>query len=264
MHGDRRRLDQGGMLEQHVLRQGDQRVGRDVPAFLERARAVDAEQREIVTDMGVTRLAGRAGAIPAQRHDCHRITDAPTLNLVADGRDRSAHLVTDDLRRRYPGVQVAMQDVQVGAAQPGVGHGYLDLSGSWRVGVVLLDPNVAMACVMCGQHRLLQTSESWYGLSPARRNPHVSVGDQSSIGSKRALQRFREAFTSFESPEATRGHPGSYSTRMCLYGPTGTGVGSDRRMSDDAPHGSPPLPCDTDRSTKKGFPWRPLAPPKTL
>ena len=66
--------------------------------------------------------ARHAGHVPSQASGITvtRVADRPAGDAVAEGGDGAAHLVPEHQGRLHPGVHVAVQDVQVGAAEPGV------------------------------------------------------------------------------------------------------------------------------------------------
>ena len=76
--------------------------------------------------------ARQPGQVPSQRSGM-TVTGSPTLHAgdpVTDRGDRAAHLVADDGRDLDPGVHVAVEDVQVGAAEAGIGNLDLHLARS--------------------------------------------------------------------------------------------------------------------------------------
>jgi len=85
---------------------------------------------EVLADVLVARPAGRAGVVPAQRHHGDRVTGPPALHAGADAQDPAGHLVPEDSRGGDPGVHVAVEDVQIGAADTGVGGCQFHLSGA--------------------------------------------------------------------------------------------------------------------------------------
>ena len=76
---------------------------------------------------------GRPGSRrTSQRHHGDRVADLPAGDAGADSATRAGHLVAEDGGVRDPGVHVAVEDVQVGAADAGVGDVDLDVAGRRR------------------------------------------------------------------------------------------------------------------------------------
>ena len=93
----------------------------DGPGPLHRTWGVDAHEVQPLADVLVTGQACWALAAPLERHDGHRITDRPGRHALAYVRDATGHLVPEDRWQLHALVHVAVQDVQVSAADPGEG-----------------------------------------------------------------------------------------------------------------------------------------------
>ena len=122
MHRDGRGLGQRGSLQRKAGGQADEHVRRDVPPRLHRPGRVDAQEDEPVADVRGAAPARRADAARDERHHRRRITDRPALDAGADRRNAAGHLVTEHGRHRHPRVHGAVEDVEVGATDPGVGN----------------------------------------------------------------------------------------------------------------------------------------------
>jgi hypothetical protein len=62
---------------------------------LKSTRAIDADEIELLTDMAITRVAGRALPTGIQRTHDHRITYRPTHHIGSHLDDLARHLVAD-------------------------------------------------------------------------------------------------------------------------------------------------------------------------
>ena len=88
--------------------------------------------------------AWHAGHVPSQSSGI-TVTRSPTSVVTPSrGGHRAAHLVAEHQRSLDPAVHVAVHDVQVGAAEAGVGHLDLDLTRSRTGGSSLRDANGAI------------------------------------------------------------------------------------------------------------------------
>ncbi len=154
--GDGNGLDECGVVESQAVGQRHERLGGYVPQPLQRAGGVDADEVEVLADVGVSGETGRAGSIPRERHDGHAVADAPPAHALAERGDRAAHLVAEDEGGRDAGIHVAVQDVQIRAAQSRVGDGDLHLTGCRGHSGCLGDPDRAIAHITRCQHRELQ------------------------------------------------------------------------------------------------------------
>lgn len=130
VHGDRRGLDQRGPVQGKGVGQPDERRGGHGPALLHRAGGVDADEVEVLADVLMAFEAGRAGVVPAQRHHSDRVPGRPAVHAGADADDPAGHLVPQDGGCGHPGVHVAVEDVQVGAADADIGGRELHLAGT--------------------------------------------------------------------------------------------------------------------------------------
>ena len=138
VHGHGGGLDQGGVRQRQMLAAGGRACGAGtVQRALHRAGGVDADEGQAVADVRVTRR-GRRGTSPhqRQRHDGDRVADRPAGHPVTDAR-RSGRTsrVRSPPGRPTRWSMCAVQDVQVGAADAGVGH---------------LDPHLARAAASIG------------------------------------------------------------------------------------------------------------------
>ena len=77
----------------------------------------------------------------------HPVTPAPTASIVPLISWPKISGV------RHPGIHVAVQDVQVGAAETGEGDPHLHLARPRRRGLGGVDADLPVACVSCGEHR---------------------------------------------------------------------------------------------------------------
>ena len=152
MHGHGDRFDEGSGIQCDLGGECDERARRHVPERLQGAGRVDADEVEVLADVGVAGEAGGTGSVPGQRHDGDGVADAPPLDAVADRGDRAAHLVAEHEGLLDAGVHVAVQDVQVGAAQSDVRNAQLHLARPGRRGLGLCDRDGRVARVCGGQH----------------------------------------------------------------------------------------------------------------
>ena len=132
--------------------------------------------------------AGRAGAVPAQRHDGDRVAGRPALDARAERGDRGRTSRARDGGRGDPGVHVAVEDVQVGAADADVGDGDVDLPGPGLGRFGLADGDRAGApvhslehgslslCVDCGSREGRSVDDA--PVRPAAAAPAVQVDAQ--------------------------------------------------------------------------------------
>ena len=112
--------------------QADEYVGRHVPVRLHGPGRIDAEEDQPVADVRGAAPAGSAVTARHEGHDRRRVPDCPTLDAVADRRNAARHLVAEHRRHRHACIHRAVEDVEVGAADPGVGDFELHLPGPGR------------------------------------------------------------------------------------------------------------------------------------
>ena len=129
-----RGFDQCAVLKGQVVGQPDERAGGNRPAGLHGARGVDTEEVQAVAQMGVSCLACGTLTAPVQGHDGDWVTGLPTVDAVAEFGDPSGHFVADDAWRIDARVHIAVIDMQVGAADSGVGNVDPHESGAGRFG----------------------------------------------------------------------------------------------------------------------------------
>src|SRR6185312_12307950 len=98
---------------------------------------------EVVADMAVPGTAGRAGAAPGERHHRDRVADPVSFDTLADRGDPAGHLVAEHGRSAHQRVHVAVEDVQVGATDAGVGDVDAHLPGTGRGEHGIVDDNRA-------------------------------------------------------------------------------------------------------------------------
>ena len=112
------------------------------------------EEDQPVADVRGAARARGAVAARDERHDGRRVADRPALDAVADRRDAAGHLVAEHGRHRHARVHRAVEDVEVGAADPGVGDLELHLARRRRrrLGVDHLER--AVADVASGIHMM--------------------------------------------------------------------------------------------------------------
>ena len=138
VHRDRDRLDERGVVERASRRQRDERLGGHVPQPLQRAGGVDADEVEVLADVRCCRR-GTPGQVPSHASGM-TVTASPTLQPVTPSPSAAiVPLISCPNTRGVcdAGVHVAVQDVQVGAAEAGVGHRDLHLTGSRSCGIRL-------------------------------------------------------------------------------------------------------------------------------
>ena len=150
--GDGRRLRERGGAQRHVRRERYERVGRDGPARLERSGRVDPEEGETLADVRDPATARRALAAPDERHDRHGVALPPVRDAVADSRDMSGHLVAENRGRADASIHRAVDDVEIGAADPGVRDFDLRHPRGGRDGFGRADLDPAVAGVEGGVH----------------------------------------------------------------------------------------------------------------
>ena len=150
----RGRFDQGRVVETQIGGKRDQLVGVDVPEALQRARKVDPAHQQGMTDVLVASSAGRTDAVPGQGHDRDVVPHGPPGDPVPQGRDHTAHLVPEDGRRPHAFVHLPLQHVQVRAADPGVRHLDLHLTGSQWLGFGRPDRDLAITQVVLAGHAI--------------------------------------------------------------------------------------------------------------
>src|SRR6185437_7730707 len=102
---------------------------------------------DAMTEVRVPGLAGGALTAPVQGHDRDAVSRLPSFGVVAEFGDDPGHLVSDNGGRADAGVHVAVIDVQVGAADPGIGDIDPDMSGRWLLGQARLEPQRARSLV---------------------------------------------------------------------------------------------------------------------
>jgi hypothetical protein len=147
VYGDRGGLDQGAVGERQLRRQGNDDVGWNRPALLHRTDRVDADEGQPVADVSVPGPTCGAGAAPVQWHHGDRCADREVVNARAERGDAARHLMADRLRYLDAVVHRTVQDMQVGAADAGVCHLDLDLSGTGRDGRPIFDHDRRVAGV---------------------------------------------------------------------------------------------------------------------
>ena len=118
VHRDCGRLGQRRGLQREVCRAG----GRARPPARSSAtastRARRSPERPADSRCARRRSARSAGTARDERHDRRRVADCPVLDAVADRRDAAGHLVAEHRGHRHPRVHRAVEDVEVGAADP--------------------------------------------------------------------------------------------------------------------------------------------------
>ena len=131
---DGQRLQQGTMAEREASRQGEDGLGGHVPIRLKGAGRIDAEEAQLVADMGEAGLAGRAFPAGGEGHHGDGLARRQILTLYAfaQGSDPSAAFVAHDLWEAHARVHRPMVDVQIRAADAAMGNAELDLTGSGR------------------------------------------------------------------------------------------------------------------------------------
>ena len=131
VHGDRGGLDQRRPVQGEQVGQADEGRGGHGPALLHRAGRVDADEVEARGRCAGGRR-GRRGRSPSQRSGITVTASpgVPALDTRADANDPAGHLVPEDGGRVDPGVHVAVEDVQVGAADADERGGDLHLAGA--------------------------------------------------------------------------------------------------------------------------------------
>ena len=76
------------MVHPHVVGQDVERVCRHIPDLLHRAIGIETEELELVADVLMPRLAGRAFAAMVERPHDHLLTFPHILHAFAHGGDR--------------------------------------------------------------------------------------------------------------------------------------------------------------------------------
>ncbi len=128
VHRHRHGLHESGAPQIEIVRQAHQNPCWYVPPILHGTRQVDAHEVQVLADVLVAGLARRAGAAPPQWHHGDGIAHRPAFDTAPDGCDATGHLVADHGRRAHPLVHGAVEDVQVGPADPRVRDIHLDAS----------------------------------------------------------------------------------------------------------------------------------------
>ncbi len=116
------RLGEGGSTEVEPRRQSHESRCGNRPQFLQGSGGIDADKGEVLTDVVVARVAGRACAVPAEGHHRHGVSGCPALNALPHRLDGAGHLVSEDQRPRHPLVHMPVVDVEVGSAQADESH----------------------------------------------------------------------------------------------------------------------------------------------
>jgi hypothetical protein len=77
------RLDQCALCQRQICRQPVQSVNRHRPQTLQRAGRIDPDEFQVLADMAVASLAGRAMAARVQRPYRHAIARGEPCNAIA-------------------------------------------------------------------------------------------------------------------------------------------------------------------------------------
>ncbi len=99
-----------------------------VPVLLHAARLLHAEHAQAIAEIGRAHAAGAAGAAHAQRLHHHALARAEARGARRLG-DLGQRLVADDAAARDAVVEVALEDVQIGAADADAPHAQQRLAG---------------------------------------------------------------------------------------------------------------------------------------
>ncbi len=150
--GHRERLGERAEAQVDSRRQRVKRECRHRPRRLQRAGCVDAEKLQTTADVAEPAIGGRLTARVERPHH-HSVADGEALHLRAERGNGSRHLVPDHLRRMNSPVHRTVCDVQVGAAQPAIGHIQPDISRTRLLLDAIADGEHALAFVVDRAHR---------------------------------------------------------------------------------------------------------------
>ena len=128
MAGDGDGFNQRGVEQGQIIGQRVQGVRRHRPEALHGAGGVDADELEFGADVGVAAPAGGADAAGRERPDGNAVAGRPAVDAGADGGDGARTFVADHLRELDPVVHVAVEQMEVGTADPAMGDLDLDLA----------------------------------------------------------------------------------------------------------------------------------------
>ena len=136
MAGQGNRLDQSRMVKRHALGQLVHCVGRHGPFLLEGTVGIEAGEFQVLADMGVAALAGRAFAAGVERPHHDAVSWGESGNAIADS---SRHLVADHPFEADVLVHVAEINMQVGTADAAAeGDIDLHLTRPWWWGAAIV------------------------------------------------------------------------------------------------------------------------------
>ena len=101
-----------------------------------------------MTDVVMSRSTTRGtDHTSGERHHRDAVSDRPVGHTLPERGDRARHLVAEHGGQRHTGVHGAVEDVQVGAADPGVGDLDRNLSFPWIARVEVVDLECALTDV---------------------------------------------------------------------------------------------------------------------
>ena len=113
---------------------------------------VDADEVEVLADVGITCVACGARAVPNQWHYSHLVACRPPVDPAAELLDSPAHLMAEDQRDLHPSVHGPVNDVQVRAAKTDECDVDADLSAAWRQRSSWLELDGAVSDIRGGEH----------------------------------------------------------------------------------------------------------------
>jgi hypothetical protein len=97
-------------------------MGGYCPGTLKSARSIDSQELEVVANMGMSGSAG--GAISARMEGAYHypFSQRPALDVRADLGNLTRHFMANDLGDGHALIHTALEYMQVGAADPTIGH----------------------------------------------------------------------------------------------------------------------------------------------
>src|SRR6266542_50737 len=130
VHGDRERLDEGRVIVAEGRRHVEQARRRHRPVLLHSPRKIDAEDLEAVAEVRGPHHAGPAAAAERYGLDDHAIAlaEGPAGRLD----DLGEGLVTDDPAPGHAMIEMPLEDMQVGPADPHTPHAEQGVVGPRR------------------------------------------------------------------------------------------------------------------------------------
>ena len=114
---------------------------------------IDAENLQIVTDMGVSSLAGRAFAAVIQRAHDNFLPELKTSHAFAEAFDHARHLMANHTVVANARIHIAVVDVHIGAANPAIGDANGRFPCPWAGLWCFLNREGFIAAIICSGHQ---------------------------------------------------------------------------------------------------------------